>query len=185
MEKRRAMPVPHRKVKNDPSGWSRFQRSFKVIIPLSKGDLFIWTQIGIAGFFIAIAWFFFGPRERESQFGLREADRRKPPPLPGQKAHPTHLPLSGPNAGKPDTSKPRGPFLLEGFVGDGNAHDILGIPRDADEKTIRAAHRELMKRYHPDLVGRPGSREWKDAQKIAETLNRARDELLPKPSKPS
>ena len=27
-----------------------------------------------------------------------------------------------------------------------------------------------MKRYHPDLVGPPGSREWKDAQKIAEEI---------------
>jgi hypothetical protein len=35
-----------------------------------------------------------------------------------------------------------------------------------------------MKRYHPDVVGRPGTREWKDAQKIAESLTAARDSLL-------
>jgi hypothetical protein len=37
-----------------------------------------------------------------------------------------------------------------------------------------------MKRYHPDLVGRPGSREWKDAQRIAEAINRAKEELAPR-----
>lgn len=29
-------------------------------------------------------------------------------------------------------------------------YDVLGIPRDADEKTIRAAYRKLVLQYHPD-----------------------------------
>ena len=148
---------------------------------MPRVELFTWIQLGIAATFIAIAWFFFGPREAESQFGLREAERTKSK-LPNKPAAPglaqARLERQSPTSKGSPSTRTTGPFLLEGFVGDGNACDILGVPATADEKTIRSAHRELMKRYHPDLVGRPGSREWQDAQRIAETLNRARDELL-------
>ncbi len=29
-------------------------------------------------------------------------------------------------------------------------HEVLGVPRDADEKTIKDAFRKLVLRYHPD-----------------------------------
>jgi len=150
---------------------------------MPRVELFTWIQLGIAVTFIGIAWFFFGPREPASQFGLREADRARPKgPNKTKATELAHARLEKhPHpAGRTPPTPQAGPFLLEGFVGDGSACDILGIPANADEKTIRSAHRELMKRYHPDLVGRPGSREWQDAQRIAETLNRARDELLQK-----
>ena len=68
--------------------------------------------------------------------------------------------------------------LLGGFVFTGQPHEILGVPRDATEFEIRRAHRALIKRFHPDKVGRQDSREWHEAQKIAESLNTARDQML-------
>lgn len=74
--------------------------------------------------------------------------------------------------------KPKGPLLLEGFRADAPAHEVLGVRSDASEQEIQRAYRELMKRYHPDKVGAPGSREWKDAQDIATRIAAARDALL-------
>jgi DnaJ-domain-containing protein 1 len=54
----------------------------------------------------------------------------------------------------------------------------LRDPSHAIEVQIQSAYRELMKRYHPDRVGRPGTREWQDAQGIAEAINRAKRDLL-------
>jgi hypothetical protein len=69
-------------------------------------------------------------------------------------------------------------LLLGGFSFTGLPHEILGIAKDAGEFEIRRAHRALMKRFHPDKIGPQGSREWHDAQKIAEAVNTARDEML-------
>ena len=55
---------------------------------------------------------------------------------------------------------------------------MLGVQKDATELEIRRAHRSLIKRFHPDKVGPQGSKEWYEAQKIAETINNARDEML-------
>src|SRR5262249_28052655 len=70
------------------------------------------------------------------------------------------------------------PLALGGIRIDGTPHEILGIRAQASPEEIQQAYRDLLKRYHPDTVGRPGSREWQDAQKIAEALNRAKDALL-------
>ena len=32
-----------------------------------------------------------------------------------------------------------------------NYYDLLGVPRNADEKQIRAAYRRLARKYHPDV----------------------------------
>ena len=35
-------------------------------------------------------------------------------------------------------------------------YDVLGIDRNADEKTIKKAYRKLAKKYHPDTnAGKP------------------------------
>lgn len=68
--------------------------------------------------------------------------------------------------------------LLTGIKIDGPAHEILGISQDADRKAVIQAHAELMKRFHPDKLGPPGSQRWKDGQAIAAAINGARDSLL-------
>lgn len=101
-----------------------------------------------------------------SNFKLREADRglKFKRETEGQKSGDAKLKAT--------------PFQLTGIRIDGAAHEILGISAVATEAEIQKSYRELMKRYHPDLIGRPGSREWEDAQKIAEAINRARTEML-------
>jgi DnaJ-class molecular chaperone with C-terminal Zn finger domain len=36
-------------------------------------------------------------------------------------------------------------------------YDILGIPRNADEKEIKKAYRNLARKYHPDVCKEPGA----------------------------
>lgn len=144
------------------------------------------AQLGVAGAFVA-ALLWVRNQDKPSGFRLREADRLKmrpvAPPQPGAPA------LGGPGVGRKASAKedelasarmkkPRRPLLLPGFSMDGAPHEILGVGLQASEAEIRRAYRELMKRFHPDQVGRPGSREWNDAQKIAERINNAKDSLL-------
>jgi DnaJ-domain-containing protein 1 len=79
--------------------------------------------------------------------------------------------------------KPRAPkakVLLQGVVLTGLPHQVLGVREDATEWEIRKAHRTLIKRFHPDKVGREGSREWYEAQRASEAINGARDSMLKK-----
>lgn len=110
-------------------------------------------------------------KDLKSQFRIREADRDIQFDR-GEKAY-----ASGQAKAKPTV------FQLTGIRLDGQPHEVLGLTPHASESEIQKAYRELMKRYHPDLVGRPDSREWKDAQKIAETINRARNQMLEKLSR--
>jgi DnaJ-class molecular chaperone len=116
---------------------------------------------------LVVIWFFLRPKQKKSQFKLREADRprrrmvRNPDDLAEARIRPA-------------------PLLLTGVSIEGLPHEILGVSPDASPEEIRAAHRELMKHYHPDQVGRPGSREWQDAQEIASAINHAKLEMLKK-----
>jgi DnaJ-class molecular chaperone len=74
--------------------------------------------------------------------------------------------------------KRQSPLQLSGIRIDGAPHEILGVQAKASEAEVQSAYRELMKLYHPDKVGRPGTREWNDAQKIAEALNTARKSMI-------
>ncbi len=75
-------------------------------------------------------------------------------------------------------SKQRARLLLQGVVLTGLPHQILGVREDASEFEIRKAHRDLIKRFHPDKVGQEGSREWYEAQRASEAINGARDAML-------
>lgn len=49
------------------------------------------------------------------------------------------------------------------------ARELLGVPDDADQETIRAAHRRLIARVHPDAGG---------SEELARRVNAAREILL-------
>jgi len=55
-------------------------------------------------------------------------------------------------------------------------HDVLGVPRDAGQSTIKAAWRRLAREHHPDLtVNDPAAAE-RATRRMAE-INRACAEL--------
>lgn len=129
---------------------------------------FYLIQIAIGALFLFVAWRFMRPKE-ESGFRVREADR--------------HDELFGPGSGPTDPDrtanlKRRRPLALPGISIEGEPHEILGVRRDASTDEIRAAYLTKVKQYHPDRVGKQGSRQWEDAQKIAAALNRAKHEML-------
>jgi hypothetical protein len=118
---------------------------------------------------IVVAIWVLRPKRPDSNFRVREADRPAPP-------NPADLKKKSELANAKIERK--SPLLLEGIRLDGPPHLILGVPRSATQDEIQQAYRNLMKRYHPDKVGPPGSQAWKDAQKIAEVINQAKSEML-------
>ena len=44
-------------------------------------------------------------------------------------------------------------------MGAGDYYDTLGIPRNADEKEIKKAYRNLARKYHPDVCKEKGAEE--------------------------
>jgi DnaJ-domain-containing protein 1 len=128
---------------------------------------------------LLVAGLFWGRRRNpETGFRLREAERLKnatfarfPAPIEPE------TPLR--KAAREARNRRKDPPLqLEGISLDGAPHQILGVAANASAPEIQRAWRELMKRYHPDLVGRPGSREWVDAQRIAEAINNAKEAMV-------
>ncbi|MFN7683835.1 MAG: J domain-containing protein [Oligoflexia bacterium] len=101
----------------------------------------------------------------------------KPMPKPGLKRAAQEPDLSTDPALR-EADKKRARLLLEGIVLVGLPHQILGVRQDASEFEIRKAHRNLIKRFHPDKVGEQGSRAWYEAQRASEAINGARDEML-------
>jgi hypothetical protein len=121
--------------------------------------------------FIALAIvggiYFLTRKKEESGFKVREADLKKNGPSTSPDL------LAGATVKKKEA-----PLQLSGIRIDEAPHKVLGISPRATEAEIQSAYRELMKLYHPDKVGRPGTREWTDAQKIAEALNHARKTMI-------
>lgn len=105
--------------------------------------------------------------ESKSNFKLREAERADLKFTRGEEA-----------AAKANEPTKKDPFRLGGIVKDGAAHEVLGISALASESEIQKAYKERMKRYHPDALGPPGSREWNEGTAIAEAINRARSTML-------
>ncbi len=130
--------------------------------------LFFGAQIAFGLLFLVVAWLFFRPKTPESGFRVREAD------LEDQRKKK----LGEARQARIKTEKQKETLRLGGIRLDAPAHEVLGVQASATESEIQTAYRELMKRFHPDKVGRPGSREWQDAQKIAQAIVRAKTELL-------
>jgi len=116
---------------------------------------------------VMILWFIRSMRStrKESSFKIREAELKKKPVSGGPSLADAKIKINR-------------PLQLGGIQINAPAHQILGIQAQASESEIQRAYREKMKQYHPDVVGRPGSREWQDAQKIAEAIIRAKDEMM-------
>lgn len=58
-----------------------------------------------------------------------------------------------------------------------NFYAVLGIPRDADDETIRGAYRILARRYHPDRGVGSSAEKFRQVNEAYETLidNRSRN----------
>lgn len=61
-----------------------------------------------------------------------------------------------------------------------NPYDILGVSKTASQEEIKAAYRELMKKYHPDL--HQNEKQKKEAEEKCKELNMAND-ILSDPQK--
>ncbi len=120
---------------------------------------FWWAHLGFGVLLAVLLFYRLMKKESESKFRLREADRSQEQNTPKTNSESPHL-------------------LLEGFRTDGAPHEILGVASTATEKEIRRAYKQLMRRVHPDKIGRPGSPEWKSAQSIAQAVNEARDAMI-------
>ena len=57
-----------------------------------------------------------------------------------------------------------------------NPHDVLGVPRDAGQATIKAAWRRLAREHHPDLTPHDAAATERATRRMAE-INRAYAEL--------
>lgn len=65
--------------------------------------------------------------------------------------------------------QPPQPPAPDGHLSDADARAILGVAANADAETIRAAHRRLMQRLHPDRGG---------SDCLAAQINAAKQRLL-------
>ena len=113
---------------------------------------------------VGVVWLMFRASQSKTGFKVREADRQR-----NQRSNP-----------KAEKANEKKPPLLTGLRIDGSAHEILGISPDSNANQIQEAYMNLIKRFHPDKVGPPGSREWKDAQTIAAAINNARNSMMEK-----
>lgn len=149
-------------------------------IPFNLKAVFYRGEIILGILILGVVWFL-RPKGPKSQFRVRESDQ----PF-RQSATPNGLADAKIKSHREQghsgrESQLHAPLRLEGIRIDGSPYQILGVSPQASNSEVQKAYRELMKHYHPDRVGRPGSPEWKEAQKIAEAINRAKAEILKKP----
>ena len=152
-----------------------FQALSSIQDPERAKSFFIYFQLTLVGFSLFVVWRLNSKRS-ESGFKLREADRPRPK-LSARALRNRPDPLAHAKMARRD---PETVLLLEGIRTDVPPHQLLGVSPNASVDEIQRAYRILIRRYHPDKVGAPGSREWKDAQRIAESINLAKDFLLKK-----
>jgi hypothetical protein len=145
--------------------------------PAQLKQLFYFGQIVIGALMVGAYWVLRKPKYPDSGFKTREGDPSVRRAQAG--ARPA---LQQPDPLAEARMRRHEPLRLAGIRIDGEPHEILGIAATSGTPEIQRAYRELMKRYHPDIVGRPGSREWTDAQRIAEAINRAKEEMLKRAS---
>ncbi len=153
------------------------------VTPEKIQKYFYLSQIGLGFLGITAAWLMFRPKTGSSQFKTREADLKKSKPSgpdSGLRLEDARLEIKGFEEERRRKEKQKATLSLPGVRTDGTPHEVLGIAPGATEQEILKAYRDLMKRYHPDKVAPAGTPAWKDAQAIAESLNRAKDALIQK-----
>ena len=159
----------------NPVFWVIIERAMSPQL-LEKG--FVLAQGALIAALLGALWYFLKSQNPDSQFKVRESDVR--PPRPGSSISQNDDLAQARLKPQAESARQAEPLRLTGIRLDGAPHEILGVSKNASTDEVRLAYRELMKRYHPDRIGPPGSREWKDAQRIAEKINEAKDHLLRK-----
>ncbi len=145
-----------------PAAANLWQRSD----PEQRKQLFWILPAGLGAVLFLLA-FFRGRGDQSSFFQNREFERKKDPRASGSDS-----------MAQAKMKRPAQPLQLTGIRIDGAAHEILGVAPTATEPEIQNAFKELMKRYHPDRVARPGTPQWQEASKIAQSIQSAREELV-------
>ena len=136
-------------------------------------SFFYMGEFALGAIFVTVVWFL-RPQSPETHFRVRESDLKKSDPKGLKKNQPGLQTLAEARIQKKEILR------LNGIRIDGLPHEILGVSSQASPQEIQQAYRNLMKQYHPDRIGTQGSREWNDAQKIAEAINHAKDVMLKK-----
>ncbi len=77
---------------------------------------------------------------------------------------------------EPRPDRPSRVGLYTRAVAKRNPHDVLGVPRDAAQSTIKAAWRKLARAHHPDLTPNDPAATERATRRMAE-INRAYAEL--------
>jgi DnaJ-domain-containing protein 1 len=111
-----------------------------------------------------------------SKFKKREAERGDLDRILNQGPDLAQAKLKRPRT--PTGSPPPPPLALPGITLAGEAHEILGVPEDADEMTIQKAYKEAIKRYHPDRIQGISGDQMKFYQEASARLTDAKNELL-------
>jgi len=136
-----------------------------------------WVLLIAGVIFVA---FFMRPRKPGTDFGKRESEL---PPKAPSKAPPSFATANA-NAkpasdlGTQRQKKYEAQMALPGIRLDGAPHEILGIASNATADQIQAAYRDLMKRFHPDVMRTNDVKQMKFLQDAAVKINQAKTEML-------
>ena len=130
-------------------------------------------QWGMGFTALAAVWSILKSGKNESQFKVREADRkdlnrlREGPDLAQAK-------LKRPAQAAP----PPPPLSLPGIRLHGEAHEILGVAENASEAEVMRAYKDAIKRFHPDRIQGQAKEQMQFYEQASAKLNQAKEDML-------